>query len=105
MVEWTGMFQERPLTKLAERLERIAEIDPTDYLAHICKGIMLWLNEGSKEAIIELEQAIMLEPDAYDAYYWKGVIFASLGKDEEAIASIEKALEMQLPPVLLRHFA
>ena len=105
MVEWVGMFQEGLHTTLAERLERIAEIDPTHYCAYVCKGITLWLNKRLEEAVTQLEQAIITEPDKGDAYYWKGMIFVSLKQDEEAITLVEKALEMQLPPILLRHFA
>jgi tetratricopeptide (TPR) repeat protein len=105
MVEWIGMFQEGLHTTLAERLERIAEIDPTHYCAYVCQGITLWLNKRLPEAVAQLEQAIITEPEEWDAYYWKGMIFISLKRDEEAITELQKALEVQLPVVLLRHFA
>lgn len=105
MVGWLSMFQEELHTTLAERLERIVEIDPTHYCAYVCKGITLWLNKRFEESVPQLEQAIIAEPDKWDAYYWKGIIFASLRRDEEAIMSIEKALGLQLPSILLKHFA
>ena len=100
-----GMSQER-LAKTtgidqAERLEKIAEVDPEHYAALTCMGVALGLRRNLGEELEKLEQAISLDMEAWDAYFWKGMTCAYLGRYTAASEAIDKALELDLPPVLL----
>lgn len=100
-VEWARMCQEKPNREVAERLERIASIDPQHFVAYLCRGVALWIRGNSGQALAELEQALVLGPKEWDAYFWKGMIYASLKRDEEAVEAIQHSLERDLPPLLL----
>ncbi len=102
MAKWTGMGKERVGAEMAERLERIAEINLQDYIAYVCRGLALALRGQLREGLAEIEQAISQEPAEWDPYFWKGMICAYLGRNAAATEAIEKALEVRLPPVLLR---
>lgn len=99
MVNWLAMCQE-PISKRARHLERIARISPDSYEAHICQGIILYLQGKVEEALLEQEKATELEPDEAFAYFWKGLIAVS-SRQAEGIDAIKKALQLKLPPVLL----
>ena len=102
LVEWAGMCLEAVDLFVSERLEAIATVDPEDYTAHICQGIALLLHRNLREALTELEQALLpTRHEKWQAHFWKGMISAFLEQDEEAIAAIEKALDLELPPILL----
>jgi tetratricopeptide (TPR) repeat protein len=123
MVEWVGMCREAIVPNGAGRLEAIAATDlesssagmqsypiriPSysprmqSYTAHTCRGITLLLRRQLKEALAELEQALLLYPNRWDASFWEGMTSAFLEQDEEAIAAIEKALALEMPPILLK---
>ncbi len=100
--EWVGMCQEAVDPLVSERLEAIATVDLENYTAHICQGIALLLRRNLREALAELEQALLpTRHEEWKAHFWKGMISAFLGQDEEAIGAIEKALDLELPPILL----
>ena len=101
MVEWSGIGSEKTEAGLIERLEAIAELDPADCWALVCRGVALWLNRVFHETLTLLDQAIALKSEASDPYFWKGMAYASLMQDEDAMTAIEKALELELPPILL----
>jgi tetratricopeptide (TPR) repeat protein len=84
---------------MAQRLEALAEIDPKDYIAYVCRGVALWIRGDFVGALAELERAIPLELDE-DAYFWKGIVCASLGRDEEAAAALKQALDWGVPALL-----
>ncbi len=101
LAEWTSMCQVEPRAEFAERLERIAAVEPRSSLAHVCRGVALGLRGNFVQALAELERAISLEAQEWDAYFWKGMVHAALKQDEDAIAAIKKALNLGLPPALL----
>jgi tetratricopeptide (TPR) repeat protein len=103
MAMWAGMGKERGNNEAAERLEQIASIKPTSYVACVCQGVALGLRGHLKQGLEKLEQAIQLDPEEWDAYFWKGLLCAYFypGKLERATTAIEKALEVGLPPILL----
>jgi tetratricopeptide (TPR) repeat protein/tRNA A-37 threonylcarbamoyl transferase component Bud32 len=98
-VEWSAMCLARPDEAMAQRLEALAEIDPKDYIAYVCRGVALWIRGDFEGALAELERAIPLELDE-DAYFWKGMACASLGRDEEAAAALKQALDWGVPRLL-----
>ncbi len=95
------MCQERNDAERTGRLESIVAVDPQHYVAHLCRGVALWLNEAFELALAEVEQAIALQPESWDAYFWRSMAYVSLGWDSEAQAVLDKALALGLPPVLL----
>jgi tetratricopeptide (TPR) repeat protein len=101
MVEWSGMGKERLDAEVIQHLEAIAALDPENYWALVCRGVVLWLTRHFEEALLVLDQAILLKPAAWDSYFWKGMAYASLMQDEAAIEAIEQSLELELPPILL----
>jgi tetratricopeptide (TPR) repeat protein len=101
MAEWCRMCEDGPDPEIAERLEKIANTNPENPVAFVCRGVVKWLRRNFEEALQELEQAIQIAPAEWDAYFWKGMTCVSLGRDEEATTAIEKALELELPPILL----
>ncbi len=98
-VEWSAMCLARPDEAMAQRLVALAEIDPKDYIAYVCRGVALWIRGDFEGALAELERAIPLELDE-DAYFWKGIVCASLGRDEEAAAALKQALDWGVPALL-----
>src|SRR5690242_4757940 len=86
---------------IAQRLERIAAVDPQKYVAYVCRGVAWYLLKSFEQSLAELEQAIALEPEEWDAYFWKGMVYAALKCDKDAKSAVEKSLEVDLPPVLL----
>jgi tetratricopeptide (TPR) repeat protein len=101
MAEWCGMGKDRLMAETAERLEAIAAVDPQNYVAYVCRGVISGLHGNLQEGLIEIEKAIPLEPEEWDAYFWKGMICVYLGRYSTAKQAIEKALEEGLPPILL----
>jgi tetratricopeptide (TPR) repeat protein len=101
MVEWSGIGSVKTEAGLIERLEAVAELDPEDCWALVCRGVTLWLNNDYEETLTLLDQAVALKSEASDPYFWKGMAYASLMQDEAAIAAVEQSLELELPPILL----
>jgi tetratricopeptide (TPR) repeat protein len=102
LAEWTELCQEGADPSVSERLKAIVTVDQPNYASHTCQGIALLLCRNFKEALAELEQALLSNRnDRWKAYFWKGVACAFLEQDEEAITVIEKALDSELPPILL----
>ncbi len=102
MVVYAAMDRQRPGIEVAEHLEVIAAIDPSQTESHICEGVALALKGKFKEGLVELEQSILLNPQTQDSHFWKGMIYAHMGRNQEAIKSVQKALEQGLPPILLK---
>ena len=98
-VEWSAMCLARPDIEMARRLETLAEVDPEDYIAYVCRGVALWIRHDYEGALRELEMALPLELKG-DAYFWKGIVCASLGRDEEAAAALKQALDWGVPVLL-----
>lgn len=44
----------RPDIEMAGRLEALAEVDPEDYIAYVCRGVALWIRDDYKDALREL---------------------------------------------------
>jgi tetratricopeptide (TPR) repeat protein len=105
MAEWAAMGKQRPGIQTAARLEQIAEIDPSDYISFVCRGVALGLHGQLKAGLAALEQAIPLDPEEWDAYFWKGMLAACYhrggSQDSLTMAAIEHSLQVGLPPVLL----
>ncbi len=102
MVVYASMDRQRPKIEMAEQLETIAAIDPSQTESHICEGVALALKGKFEEGLVELEQSISLNPRTQDSHFWKGMIYAYMGRNQEAIKSVQKALEQGLPPILLK---
>jgi WD40 repeat protein/Tfp pilus assembly protein PilF len=102
---WVGMSKQRVNKEIAVNLERIATVDPQQYVATVCRGLALGLRGKVKEGMEEVEKAIPLAPNEWDAYFWKGMLYAYFyqgkARSAEALAAIEQALAGGLPPVLL----
>jgi tetratricopeptide (TPR) repeat protein len=105
LAEWARMCQEAPDPLVSERLEAITTVNLEVHIvhvAHICLGIALLMRGDWREALVELEQALLpTRHEEWKAHFWKGMACAFLEQDEEAIVAIEKALELELPPILL----
>ena len=101
MAQWCGICLERDVSRTTESLEKIAAIDPQNYIAYVCRGVAWYLQKSFEQSLKELEQAILLEPEKWDAFFWKGMVCAALRRDEDAKAAVEKSLEVNMPPVLL----
>ncbi len=99
-VEWSAMCLARPDEAMATRLEALGEADREDYVAHVCRGVALWIRGDYEGALTELELAIPLELKE-EAYFWKGIVCAYLGRDEEAAAALKQALDWGVPALLL----
>jgi hypothetical protein len=86
-----------------KRLEKIPAIAPQSYVALVCQGVALGLQDMLKQGLIELDRAISLKQENPDAYFWKGMISAYYyqGREQLASESIEMALTLGLPPILL----
>ncbi len=83
-------------------LAAVAALDERHAIAHLCRGIALWIRErDSTNARSELERAQTLEPEECDVYFWQGMFFASLAQTSEATEAIDEALKRNLPPVFL----
>jgi Flp pilus assembly protein TadD len=101
MAEWSTMCLTSPDKDQIERLASISAIDPTCYLALICKAVALYLQGNYQDSLTVLEQSILLQADEWEAYFWKGMNLASIGYDKDAIAAIEQARALGIPAILL----
>jgi tetratricopeptide (TPR) repeat protein len=103
MAEWAGMGRIRPSIEAAERLEKIASIDPQSYLACVCRALATGLRGKLKGGLAELEQALVLETDQWDPPFWNGMLSAYYhpGRSQIASEAVEKALALGMPPILL----
>ena len=101
MMQWIDMCMIQPEVGTAECLEHIAQADPQDYSAYLCRGVAQWLRGNRATALTEIEQAITIEQEQWGAYFWRGVIYATVRRDEEAVASLQYALALNMPPILL----
>ncbi|MBA2681925.1 MAG: tetratricopeptide repeat protein [Ktedonobacteraceae bacterium] len=103
MALWTSFDKQRPNREVAERLEKIASIDPQQYEASCCKAVASALRGNIKEGLALLEQILQHHPDSQDTHFWYGMLSASYHpyRPQPAITAIEKALEYGMPPILL----
>ncbi len=101
--QWAGMSKLHLSKEATKRLEQIAAIAPQSYVALVCRGVALGLEDKLKQGLIELDRAISLEQEDPDAYFWKGMLCAYYyqGREQLAREAIEKALTLGLPPILL----
>ena len=71
MVVYTEMCEKRATQETAERLERIALIDPQQIESHLCVGIALGLRGKFREGLEELERGILLGRVRKDVVDWR----------------------------------
>ena len=62
MAQWCGICLEWDDSQTAESLEKIAAIDPQNYIAHVCQEVAWYFQKNFEQSLIEMEQAIALEP-------------------------------------------
>ena len=111
LIEWCQLCQEaRPSRRVAGLLEKIIEVDPKHYLAHVCSGVVHIIFRRFEDAIKETRKAHELAPGQYDPPFWSAVALACTGRWREAIVAIEETCRVQpdlhnsilpLPPALL----
>jgi tetratricopeptide (TPR) repeat protein len=102
MIEWANMGKKRAELEVAERLEKIAMINPKDQTAYICQGVAAGLRGQLKAGLAALEQAISIVPGDFGANFWKGMLSAYYyqGRYQIAIEAFEKSIANSLPPIL-----
>jgi tetratricopeptide (TPR) repeat protein len=101
--EWCDMClkQERNDTARIGRLEAIAEIAPQHHIAHLCRGVALWLAGSYELALAEVEMSIAIQPEMWDGYFWRAMAYACAGWEDESFVVLERAREAGLPGALL----
>lgn len=102
MAVWANL--QGPETLESDKIDALIHLEPDHYLAHVCRGISLALQQGEVAIALEaMELAIQKEPEEYDHYFWKGMIYALLRQETvKAQEAFEKALARGLPPLLLK---
>jgi len=101
MIEWITMYQSLPTIRIAEQLEQLAAIDPTHFVASLCRAMAYWIRLNLEQAIVEIEQAMAMAPGRWEISFWKGIAFVTSGQDENGLLAIKESLKEGLPPILL----
>ena len=101
MTLWIEMCLGRPSEEMAEQLVRVAQADPTDYDAYLCRAVARWLQGSASKALFEIEQALQIDANRWAGYFWKGMVCATLRRDEEAVNAFERSLIEHIPPILM----
>ncbi|HEV2656171.1 MAG TPA: tetratricopeptide repeat protein, partial [Ktedonobacteraceae bacterium] len=97
---WTTLCQQRPTAQTVSVLEEAVARRPEGYFAHLCRGVALWLQQQSEQALSELQEAQQARPTMWDAPFWLALIYGSQGRPE-AVQALEQALHLGIPAVLL----
>jgi tetratricopeptide (TPR) repeat protein len=78
-------------------LDRITRLNPTDDMAWLGKGAILYAQKKYAESIVALDMGIKLNPAAAaEAWNGKGMALDALGKHEEAILAYDEARKLGL---------
>jgi tetratricopeptide (TPR) repeat protein len=101
--EWCGICLEKKNIALErrQRLETIAKIAAQQHIAHLCRGVALWLAGGYELSLAEVEMSIAIQPEMWDGYFWRAMAYAGAGWEREAFEVLEQAREAGLPGALL----
>ncbi len=96
LLEWARMCLEPGNLESADRLDRIGDLDPEDYLSDLCHAVADWLRGDYEQARERLDQALLIERRE-DIHFWLGVVYTSLERDPEAMAELATARIQGLP--------
>ncbi|HEY4035146.1 MAG TPA: tetratricopeptide repeat protein [Ktedonobacteraceae bacterium] len=101
MALWAS-FDKTPMSlAIADRLDEIARLEPSHYIAYVCRGIAMWQRNELEAAQAHLDLAICKAPEEWDPHFWKGMICAYSGQTSIARYEIQEALQLDLPSLLL----
>lgn len=101
LLAWVELCFTQPDEALIEHLQAVSEIESQHYCAFICRGVALWLQGKSEEALYILEQVNILESTRWEIYFWIGMIEISLGFDQEGLGALNRSIDLGIPVGLL----
>ncbi|MDP3507976.1 MAG: tetratricopeptide repeat protein [Candidatus Melainabacteria bacterium] len=95
MLVFTCFGQDKDLTRkgLAD-LDKAIELDPKLAVAHYNKGVWLFGEKKSKEAIVCLTRAIELAPAEYTYYNYRAIAYEETGQVDKAIEDLSVFIKL-----------
>lgn len=95
MLVFTCFGQDKDLTRkgLAD-LDKAIQLDPKLAVAHFNKGVWLFGEKKSKEAIVSLTRAIELAPNEYIYYNYRAIAYEETGQVDRAIEDLTAFIKL-----------
>lgn len=96
MLVFTCFGQDKDLTRkgLAD-LDKAIELDPKLAVAYFNKGVWLFGEKKSKEAIVSLTRAIELAPAEYTYYNYRAIAYEETGQVDKAIEDLSAFIKLK----------
>lgn len=95
MLVFTCFGQDKDLTRkgLAD-LDKAIQLDPKLAVAHFNKGVWLFGEKKSKQAIVSLTKAIELVPSEYSYYSYRAIAYEETGQVDKAIEDLTAFIKL-----------
>ncbi len=82
----------------------LLEREPQNPGGHLLRGVVLFRQNKTREALDELRESVRLSPGSAEAVYNLGVALLAAGKKEEALDAFQRAVEIK-PSLVEGHMA
>ena len=92
--EWQLLLSENKYEEALEAIDKVLEVNPSDYIALKIKSVVLTYIGKYEEALEVLSKALEINPNDNGTFAIKGNVLADLGKYGEALEVLNKALEI-----------
>jgi tetratricopeptide (TPR) repeat protein len=100
--EWITFGKQRATPLDVQRLQVIADLNPSYYLAQVCRGIFTGITQRDLKLASEaLVEACAQEPDQWDSPFWLAMVYVYRNRQEQARLALQQALDLGLPVALL----
>jgi adenylate cyclase len=87
----------------ADGLARKAlELDPNDAEARACLGLAYWVRGEHREALTEIDRALLISPNLATAHFFRSIVLVDSGNADEGIKSVHAWFRLDPRNPLLR---
>ncbi len=91
--------------KIADELEKVAELAPRSAEALLCLGIALYLRQAYEQALAKLARAEAARPESELISFWQGIVLAALQRNMQADQAFLRTSDRGLPKALWQPMA
>jgi tetratricopeptide (TPR) repeat protein len=91
--------------KIADELEKVAELAPRSAEALLCLGIALYLRQDCEQALAKLTRAEAVCPESELISFWQGIVLAALQRNMQADQAFLRTSDRGLPKALWQPMA
>lgn len=102
MLNWLKLASgdEQEDRAIADKLEKVAALDPRSADAYLCLGIALYLRKNYEQAQAKLVKAAAIHPEYAYISFWQGMILAALQRNMQADQAFLRTSDLGLPKAL-----